>query len=87
MSKGCAIQYTRADEIVTYMAHLQASTADIKPALVLPVDEGLIDVAVNVARSFLSLADALTDEESFAAQVSPTSIWDESRRFEVCCDH
>jgi hypothetical protein len=84
MSKGCAIQYTRADEIVTYMAHLQASTADIKPALVLPVDEGLIDV---VARGFLRLADALTAAESFAAQVSPTCILDEFGRFEVCCDH
>jgi hypothetical protein len=74
MSKGCAIQYTRADEIVTYMALSQASTVLISKAV------------SNVAHGFRSLADALTVEKSFAAQVSPTSIQDEFDRFKVCCD-
>ena len=44
----------------------------------------LIALRVNeVARDFLSLADALTAEGSFALQVPSTAIQDEFTRFKV----
>jgi hypothetical protein len=49
-----------------------------------PVPIVLISTVVhNVARDFVSLEDALTAEEHFAAQVSPTAINDELSRFRV----
>jgi hypothetical protein len=49
-----------------------------------PVPTVLISTVVhNVARDFISLEDALTAEEHFAAQVSPTAINDELSRFRV----
>jgi hypothetical protein len=70
-------RYLRVGEIVTYMALLQAALKD---------STVLIAVAVsNAAHDFLSLADALTAKESFAVQVTPTSIQDEFGRFKVCC--
>jgi hypothetical protein len=37
----------------------------------------------NVARDFLSLADALLHSEHFANQISPTAVSDELSRFKV----
>ena len=67
------------DDLATDMAPLQAA---VKESTVL-----IAVVVSSVARDFLSLADALTAEGNFAAQVSPTSIQDEFGRFKVCGNH
>lgn len=52
--------------------------------MAVPADEVVIATVVSdIARDFLSLADALTTKPRFAAQVAPTAIHDEFSRFKL----
>ena len=51
------------------------TTIPIKAVISVVVDE--------VARDFISLADALTDDQHFASQISPATAQDEFSRFKL----
>jgi hypothetical protein len=53
------------------------------PLTTAPADVSIATIVDELARDFISLADALTTESRFATQVPSTAVYDEFSRFKL----
>jgi hypothetical protein len=74
--------------INTLHTHLSERLVDesfgiMDPSTTTPADVTIATIVDELARDFISLADALTQESRFAGQVPPTAVYDEFCRFKL----